>query len=102
MPKMTKRSTQARTPKKATQTSPLPSSTSHPEYMAVGPCAWGKGKTVEEAVKNCRPNLPSGYPSRKLSIYTCTEDAHVDGYGRVMGLGELVKGEEMRASRVTP
>jgi hypothetical protein len=60
-------------------------------FLAAGPHAWGKGKSVKEAFANCKPNLPtkdSPYYPRKGKLRV---QIYVGGPGiRVSEMGGLV------------
>lgn len=50
-------------------------------FIAVGPQCWGRGKTVEEAKRNCKFNLPYGYKFRCYVYLIRHEDTLVDDMG---------------------
>jgi hypothetical protein len=57
------------------------------KIVVVGPFCWGKGDSMNEAIKNCRANWSSCYGGNfsqtKLTILVCSEDATVDDMGGV-------------------
>ena len=48
-------------------------------YMVVGPHCWGKGDTVEEALKSAKKNKPSGFRG-DYEAFDVPDDAFVDDY----------------------
>lgn len=50
------------------------------KILAVGDRVWGKGDTIDEALKNMRANGPS----KKYSLYRCHPDTRVDEDGRIV------------------
>lgn len=58
-------------------------------FLAVGPYCWGRGRTIEEAVKHARQNWPRAYHKIKrpqahhFSLYTSTGTLSCDGMGYV-------------------
>lgn len=57
-------------------------------YIAIGPFAWGRGFSPEEALKNCKQNIAWHYvkgPTCKVQIYACPDHyAYVNEMGGVV------------------
>lgn len=55
------------------------------EYIALGPYAWGKADTVEQAVRRMRTQVPRVYvkPGYGYVVYEVGPDTNVDGIGNL-------------------
>ncbi len=53
------------------------------EYIAVGPLAWGKGETIDQAVRRMRTQIPRVYvrPGYGYTVYSVGPDTFVDELG---------------------
>jgi hypothetical protein len=53
------------------------------EYIAVGPLAWGRGTTIDEAVRRMRTQIPRVYvkPGYGYAVYEVGPNTEVDGLG---------------------
>jgi len=69
----------------AKETGDLFDSTVPTKIMAIGPCCWGRGNSIAEAVKKVRGQWSSGiagkFNQNKLHLFAVTEDARVDEMG---------------------
>lgn len=59
-------------------------------YIAIGPNCWGKGKTIEEAWKNCKKEWPkflsAPKPDKSLAVFFHTPDTiYVNDLGGLSG-----------------
>lgn len=58
-------------------------------FLAMGPHCWGKGKTMEEAIANAKPNWPRNFckvkrPQPKhFSVWKSEGEFTVDGIGSI-------------------
>lgn len=65
-------------------------------FLAVGPHCWGKGKTMEEAIKNAKQNWPAFSGVRRpqpkhFSLYTSEGLFTVDGMGGIHSTKDIIK-----------
>jgi len=63
--------------------------------LAIGFCCWGKGKTLDEAIDNCRKSACSEARKQKLVVYI-SDDPDVC----VSGLGDVVWKNGKRVQRI--
>ena len=52
------------------------------QFIAIGPFAWGRGDTEEEAIKNCKVNLRRG--THEVTLLDVPEGTSIDGMGRTV------------------
>lgn len=66
-------------------------------YLAMGPFCWGKGATIEEAIKNAKMNWISSYTGIKrpqpkhFSVWESEGEFTVDGMGQVTSTKPITK-----------
>lgn len=55
------------------------------EYIALGPFAWGKGATIDQAVRKMRTQIPRVYvkPGYGYVVHEVGPDTWVDGMGNL-------------------
>lgn len=69
-------------------------------YIAIGPLVWGRGKTQDDAVKNCRKEYPCREPFQCIVMYVMGDDeAYVDDFGHLCLAEGAVYNEVARVGR---
>jgi len=59
-------------------------------FIAIGPYCWGRGKTRDEAVANCKKEWPKHYEGKfdpkRVGVRCFPDDATVGGLGDVLSI----------------
>ena len=70
------------------------------KYFAVGPFCWGKGESIDEALKNCKKQWPGPpytgkkFDKNKVQMFKSEEKElkmNVDDMGRITGPSDMVE-----------